>query len=69
LIVKGQIEYLSDLHAADCVYHRCRTGKNIPQEYSTAENKSKKPNETNEVQYEAFLKTCVYFEENDEEQF
>lgn len=73
--VLGRIEYLlSDLHAADCVYHKTcsgnfRTSRQIPQEYCCVTAESKKCGRPqNEEQKLAFLKTCTFFENNDEEQ-
>ena len=70
--VNGKIEFFeSDLHAADVVYHRScsvnfRTGRQIPVQYSGKEkNKSGRPENVN--QRNAFLLTCNYFENNDEQ--
>ena len=71
--VKGKIEfYSSDLHAADVVHHRScsvnfRTGRQITTQYSL-EEKSKGGRPENVIQQKAFLLTCNYFENNDEEQ-
>ena len=65
--------YLRDLHAADCVYHHTcsvnfRSEKNIPRAYSPDNHDLKKVRPVNEEQYQAFLQTCAYLEENDNEQ-
>ena len=72
---KGRIEYFSsDLHAADAVYHRScrsnfRTGKQIPLKYNGGSNEKQKAGRPeNPIQQNAFLDTCSYFENNDEEQ-
>ncbi|KAJ1181189.1 hypothetical protein NDU88_006399 [Pleurodeles waltl] len=59
----------------DCTYHQfCSTNfgsrRNIPKEYSTVEQQSKKLKvgcPSNEEQHEAFLKTCSYLDSNDAE--
>ena len=72
--VSGRLEfYTSDLVAADCVYHKScstnfRNGKNIPYEYSSANRSSGTGRPANEDQHQAFLRTCEYLEDNDEEQ-
>ena len=69
----GRIEYyLSDLHAADTVYHKTcstnfRTGRRIPVQYSE-ETKSKAGRKENVIQRDAFLCTCNYFENNENDQ-
>ena len=76
-LVLGRINYkMSDLHAADCIYHRSccvnfRTGKQMPTKYAPEGGNPKKRKAgraTNDEQIIAFQKTCKYFEENDEEQ-
>lgn len=71
---------VSDLHAADAIYHRIcsinfRTGKNIPREFSKSNNeciKAKKPKlagrPPDSVRNEVFHTVCKYFEEHDEDQ-
>ena len=72
--VKGKIEYFAeDLHAADVFYHRqCsvnfRTGRRIPVQFSE-HTKKKAGRPENTVQQNAFIKTCDYFQNHDEEQF
>jgi len=76
-IVLGRVEsILSDLHAADCVYHRScsvnfQNGKQILQVYETDPVLCKKwkiGRPENEEQRLAFLLTCSYLEENDDAQ-
>jgi hypothetical protein len=74
--VQGRIEYFfGELVAANCIYHHScdvnfRTGRNIPVQYrsGTDHKRSKAGRPTNSDQEQAFLKTCYYFECNDEEQ-
>ena len=70
--VAGKIEFFSDLHAADVVYHKTcsinfRTGRKIPVRYSM-EKKKKGGRPENTIQRNAFLLSCEYFESNIEEQ-
>ena len=75
-IVLCRIEYfMSDLHAADCAYHQtCSvnfiTRRNIPHQYQCAEEykRAKVDRPKNELQRSAFLKSCDFLENNDEEQ-
>ncbi|MES9884095.1 MAG: hypothetical protein ABW185_24890, partial [Sedimenticola sp.] len=75
--VQSRMNYVSDLHAADSVYHQScsvnfRTGKQIPHKFlphakpSSKRIKLGRPRDL--VQAEAFLKVIKYLEENDEEQ-
>lgn len=72
--VRGRLAYCSeDLVSAGCVYHQScsanfRSWRNIPKEYCTNKKPSEKGRPANEEQYQAFLRTCEFFEENDEEQ-
>lgn len=74
--VQGRIEYFSgELVAVKCVYHHScdvnfRTGRNIPVQYRFGPDhkRSKAGRPKNNDQEQAFLKTCYYFECNDEEQ-
>ena len=66
---------MSDLHAADCVRHQScsvnfRTGRNIPHQYQCDEEykRAEVSRPENELQRSAFLKTCDFLENNDEEQ-
>ena len=66
---------MSDLHAADCVYHQScsvkfTTGRNIPHQYQCAEEykRAKVGRPENELKRSEFLKTCDLLENNDEEQ-
>ena len=73
--VLGRINFYSDLHAKDCIYHQqCslnfRTGKGKPKE-KAFENKKRKVSSGRPVdalREEAFRQMCEYFEENDDEQ-
>ena len=75
-IVLGRIEYfMSDLHAADCVYHRScsvnfRTERNISHQYQCGEEykRAEVSRPENELKRSAFLKTCDFLENNDAEQ-
>ena len=75
--IQGRIAYFgNDLHAADCLYHRScainfRTNYGIPMRHSGGST-TKKPRKVerpmNMDQEQAFLRMCVFFEDNDEEQ-
>lgn len=78
LVVKGRVEYCGgDLHAFDCKYHRTcsanfRSGRQVPGEFRVGpsvakQRKAGKPK--NEDQLNAFEIMCLFFEQNDEEQF
>lgn len=76
-IVLGRVEYfLSDLHAADCVHHNTcsnmfRAGLNMPQKYQvdcTTVKKTKVGKPENDLRHLAFLQTCDFLVDNDEEQ-
>lgn len=72
-VVSGRIgSFVSDLHAADCVYHQScsvnfRTGKQIPSAYDSELCNSKRSKVGRPIcnaQYNAFLETCDYIETN-----
>lgn len=74
-IVKGRINSVNDLFAADTLYHQVcsvnfRTNKSIPQQFTADEDhlpaKRGRPRDTEQT--EAFLKVAAYIEENDDEQ-
>jgi len=76
--VESRLHCVSDLHAADAVYHQqCsvnfRTGKQIPQQFQTSDNtlqsSSGKPGRPEDAaQSTAFLSVVNYLEEYDDEQ-
>lgn len=75
LRVQSRIEFVSDLPAADAVYHQVcnvnfRTGKQIPKKFiQDATTKHAKPGRPcDSAQAEAFAKVIAYLEQNDEEQ-
>ena len=78
MAVRGRLEHLRDLHAADAVYHQqCSsnflTGKNITLEHSIrTESSSKKAKiqgrPVDSVRSSAFSKVIAFLEENDDEQ-
>ena len=74
-LVAGRIAFAQDLHAADAIYHQIcsvnfRTLKKLPQQFSATVDKSSnaigRPEEAD--RQEAFLRTMVFFEDNDDEQ-
>ena len=73
--VLGRINFYSDLHAKDCIYHQqCslnfRTGKRKPKEKAFENKKRKVSSERpmDALREEAFRQMCECFEENDNEQ-
>ncbi len=73
--VKGRLNSINDLFAADAVYHQLcsvnfRTKKSIPSQFSSFEEypPSKRGRPQDMVQKEAFLKVVAYLQENDHEQ-
>jgi hypothetical protein len=72
--VKGRINSVNDLFAADAVYHQVcsvnfRTNKSIPRQFTSehpSQAKLGRPRDTSQV--EAFLKVTEYLLENDDEQ-
>ena len=73
--VRARLLHVHDLPASDAVYHQScsvnfRTGKQIPQSYSTTETASKKMKTgrpQNKEKRDAFLATVQYLRDNDEE--
>ena len=73
--VRARLLHAHDLPASDAVYHQScsvnfRTGKQIPQSYSTTETASKKMKTgrpQNKEKRDAFLATVQYLKDNDEE--
>ena len=73
--VRARLLHVHDLAASDAVYHQScnvnfRTGKQIPQSYSTTETASKKMKTgrpQNKEKRDAFLATVQYLRDNDEE--
>lgn len=73
--VRGRIESVNDLHAADAVYHKqCsvnfRTKKGIPHIFTSDKSHrlTKKGRPADEEQTSAFLKVAQFLEGNDDEQ-
>ena len=74
--IKGRIDFIHDLLAADAVYHKScsnnfRIGKSLPQKFQQYDHsikrmKSGRPQDL--TQAEAFTKVIKYLEDNDEEQ-
>lgn len=72
--VKGRLNSINDLFAADAVYHQVcsvsfRTNKSIPSQFATEEYPQAKRGRPQDMsQREAFLKVIAYLQENDDEQ-
>ena len=73
--VKGRLNNVNDLFAADTVYHQVcsvnfRTNKAIPRQFVTCEEDSqaKRGRPRDSAQIDAFLKVASYLQENDDEQ-
>ena len=73
--VRGRLEFVQDLHAADAVYHHAcsvnfQTRKQIPKKYGNdTDSKPAKGRPTNKVKSKLCLEETEVLVENDKEQF
>ena len=73
-MVKGRLNGISDLFAADAVYHQVcsvnfRTNTSIPSQFATEDLPQARRGRPRDVaQKETFLKVVAYLQENDDDQ-